>query len=490
MLSRAQCIVWIASLAAACAALVSCGGSGSAGVDAPPLSQAAYVSGTVQTSAGAPVAGATVSAAGQSAVTGSDGRYKFDASASPNGTVVLVKKTGFTTTAKEAPLAKGSTTQINITLLADQVNTSFSASTPADITVSGANVKIPANAVKTAAGADYTGTVTVAASYYSPDTLQGVQAFAGPYLGTDGGVQSPIISMGFMEVKLSDTAGQPLQLKSGAPATLTYPASSNAANAASIPMWVYDEAKTVWVREGQATRQADGSYQASVAHFSLWNADFKGLTADIKTCFVDASGKPIANVGGLGLRGTGYDRVLFGIVTADTTVNIQRVPANMPLELYSTASPASFAPVAISALAPGEVRQLSCISATAVTDTTTIYFNFPTTVFSPTSTGTATAAFAGTYTGTYTGAEIGTFTVKISSNGTVTGQAFSTTFSPLVSSVSGSVNGSGGISLTSTAGTAGAASFSGSISATGAVSGTWTYTAGLTGGGTFTGQRQ
>jgi hypothetical protein len=45
------------------------------------------------------------------------------------------------------------------------------------------------------------------------------------------------------------------------------------------------------------------------------------------------------------------------------------------------------------------------------------------------------------------------------------------------------------VSLTATQGTAGAASFTGTISATGAVSGTWRYTTGLTGGGTFSGQR-
>jgi Carboxypeptidase regulatory-like domain len=464
-------------LCAVVSVMVACGGGSSNNPGNPPAS-ATKMTGLVQDIAGAPLAGATVAAAGQSVVTGSDGSYAFSLDAANTTTVVLVKKPGFATTAKEVPIASGTTTQINIKLFADQVKSTFSAVSAASIAVNGATLQIPANALKFADGGNYTGTVVIGASYYSPDTLQGVQAFAGPYIGVDAGAQSPIISMGFIEVKLSDPSGSPLQLKIGSPATLTFPPSSNSATTASVPLWFYDETAKLWRREGQAALQPNGTYQGTVAHFSIWNADFIGPTAEIKSCFVDTTGKPIANVGGLGLRGTGYEHVLFGVVTADNSVDIQRVPANMPLELYSTASPASFAPVAISALAPGEVRQLSCITATPLSNSTIFIFGLPTTIFS-------------SYIGNYTGAESGTFSVQVNNNGVVTGQAVSTTFPGLISGVSGQVSASGGITLKSTAGTAGSASFTGTITVTGAVSGTWLYTAGsLTGGGTFTGQRQ
>jgi hypothetical protein len=58
-----------------------------------------------------------------------------------------------------------------------------------------------------------------------------------------------------------------------------------------------------------------------------------------------------------------------------------------------------------------------------------------------------------------------------------------------VASVSGSVCAIDAVSLTATQGAAGAAPFTGAISAAGAVSGTWRYSTGLTGGGTFAGQR-
>lgn len=368
-------------------ALLACGGGGAGGSSAPPTVQSVtmtFVSGTVKDSAGALVPGAVVSAGGQSATTGADGTFKLEASASADVAVVLVKKPGFTTTAKEVPLTTGSNSQIDIALFADQVITSFSAATAANVAVGAAQVQIPANGIKTANGADYTGTVNVGASYYSPDTLQGAQAFAGPYTGTDAGVQSAIISMGFMEVKLTDDSGNPLQLK--LPATLTFPAASNSANAASVPLWFYDEAAAIWKREGAATRQADGTYQGTVAHFTIWNADFKGVNATLKGCIKNAAGQPVANAGNIGLRGIGFNRSLF-LRVEDQSGNftILNTPANMPLELYSAASPAAFAPVAIPALAAGEIRTLSpCITATATMAGAVTVVSAPTTPFTVT----------------------------------------------------------------------------------------------------------
>lgn len=480
------------SLAVAAATLMvaACGGGGGGDSTATPVTPVATtISGKVQSSAGQPVAGASVQAAGQNATTGADGRFSFDVAAGEPNTVVLVKKTGFATNAKDAPVAAGNTTDITIRLFADQISSSFSAASGTTLAPNGATVVIPANAIQTATGAAYTGTVTVGASYYNPDTIEGVQAFAGPYEGLDAGARAPLITAGVIEVKLLDATGNPLQLKPGFPATLTYPASSTSAGAATIPLWYYDEAALVWVREGQASQQAGGSYVASVTHFTTWNMDFKGATATLKGCFRDSQGNIATRTGTVGLRGQGWDFLRGSISDGDLTV--LRVAANMPLELYSAASPAAFAAVAIAALAPGEVRQLPCVVVTNPPTSSTALIPLPITLFTPPVANpppaATVAAFAGTYNGTFAGTETGTFRVVISSTGAITGQTTSTTTG--VASVSGSVAANGAVSLTATQGTAGAASFTGTISATGAVSGTWRYTAGLTGGGTFSGQR-
>jgi hypothetical protein len=477
-------------------ALIACGGGGGDSTTTPvtPAPAATLVAGKVLGAAGAPIAGATVSAAGAFLTTGSDGSYSFSLDPTTTTTVVLVKKAGYATTAKELPIASGATTQINLQLFADQVSTTFSGASSASIPVNGATVTIPANAIKLADGGNYTGTVSIGASYYSPDTVQGVQAFAGPYTGVDAaGVTSPIISMGFIEVKLTDASGSPLQLKNGSPATLTFPASSNSANTNTVPMWFYDETVKIWKNEGSAARQADGSYQGSVTHFTIWNVDFKGATATIKGCLRDAAGQPISNVGSAGLRSTGWAQTLFlrdpaGTAPGDFT--ILNVPANLPLELYSASSPSTFKALAIPAIAPGTTRTLAgCITATAA-PAGPLVITWPTLLFTTTvaltTPTTGTASYAGTYNGTYGGAETGTFTVVVSAAGVVTGSNHSITYNQNFT-VSGQVGSTGSVAL-SAVGTAGSGQFSGSINAAGVITGTWNYL-GSTLGGTFTGNR-
>lgn len=482
--------------------LIACGGGGSSTTTTPPTNttdtptataSAPVVSGYILDNAGGALAGARVEASGQSLVTGADGSYSFSLNAATTTTVVLVKKSGYATTAKELPVATGSSTQMNIKLFADQVSTSFNATSATSIPVGSARVQIPANAIKTASGADYAGTVNVGASYYSPDTVQGVQAFAGPYIGIDAaGVVSPIISMGFMEVKLTDAAGNPLQLK--APATLTFPPSSNSGSATSVPLWFYDESQKIWKNEGEATRQTDGSFQGTVAHFTLWNADFKGATATIKGCFRNANGQPIDNVGPVGVRTTGWSSTPW-VVNANNSVpgdfTIINVPANLPLEFYSAASPPTFAAVAIPAIAQGQTRTLaSCITASAGPSSGST-ITIPTQPFTVTGVvtnpATGTASYAGNYAGTYGGAETGTFNVTVNAAGVISGSNFSQTYNQTFA-VNGQVAANGSVALTAS-GNAGSARFGGSINAAGVISGTWAYATGLTGSGTFSGNR-
>jgi hypothetical protein len=472
--------------------LLACGG----GADDPAgdnlLVAPVVVGGTVVDGAGEPVAGASVQAAGQSVVTAGDGSYSLTVTVPGESTVVLVKRQGYTTTAKEVPLSSGDA-RVTIQIFSDQINRAFSAATGASISVNGATVQIPANAIKTASGADFTGTVTISASYYSPDTVQGAQAFAGPYTGTDAGVSTPIISMGFVEVKLADAAGSPLQLKAGSPATLNFPASSNSAGAATVPMWFYDETAKTWVREGTATKQANGTYSGTVTHFTLWNVDFIGLTATIQGCFQDAAGARVTNVGvSVGLRATGWSRS-FGGRSTNGDFTIRGVPANVPMELYSGVAPVSFTTVQIPALAPNEVRVLPCIIATPSVSRVVVP---PATVFVPpttinpggptTQTPLTSALYAGTYTGTFSGSENGTFNVLVNAAGGVSGSSTSTTSGTV--GVTGQVASDGNVSLTAS-GTAGAAIFRGTVTTGGSLSGTWSYANGFPGGGTFGGQR-
>jgi hypothetical protein len=439
------------------------------------------------------VANAQVQFAGQTAVTAADGHFSFAVTSSSESMVMLIKKVGYATNAKDVPLKSGATTNFAIKLFADQVSKTFDAAAGSTLSMAnGASAVIPARGLQTSAGVIYTGTVTAGASYFGPDTLDGVLAFPAPYVGTDAGVQAPLITAGVIEVKLTDAAGNLLQLKAGSPATLTYPATSVSAGAASIPMWYYDETSKMWLREGVATLQSNGMYQASVSHFTPWNIDFPVPTATIKGCFQDALGRPISAAGLMRLRGTGWDRILFGTApNADGNFTINWVPSGTPLELYSNTAPSDnsiltqtevFSPVVIPSLAAGEVRQLACVVVKHPPLDSTFFATPPFTLFT-----TSAGSFAGIYTGTYAGAEYGTFIVTVDPFGQISGSVNSTTY-PLVYSVTGNLGATGTVSLLAT-GQAGSARFQGTALGAGRVSGTWMYTSGSGGSGTFSGQR-
>lgn len=480
--------------AAAALTLAACGGGGGGG-GATPAAPAAVttIQGKVLDAAGQPIVGASVSAGAVQTASGADGSFELKPSGTAASTIVLLKKAGFATTAKEVPVAAGKTVNLNLTLLADQITRTFSATAGITVSPNGASVQIPANAMLTSSGAPYTGTVSIASSYYSPDTTAGEQVFAQPYIGSNNGAASFLQSVGFIEVKLTDANGAPLQLSSTSAATLTFPASTVSAGTATVPLWYYDEAAATWVREGQASLQANGTYQGNVNHFTIWNADVAyGLNqqATLKACFKDSAGQPALNLY-VKVRSAGWSASGFAYNGTLQTPVI----AGQPLELISMVNPARFAPVAIAPLAPGEVRELlPCIVVTAPSGTTieTLMTN-PPTLFTTTSTvtpGTTTstttvASFAGNYLGNYIGSEVGTFNVNINNAGVISGTGRSITYN-LTVPVTGTVGANGAVAL-STAGTAGSATFSGSISPTGALTGTWI---GATGSGTFTGQRQ
>lgn len=479
------------------AVLSACGGGGSSSTTPDATTTSLKI--VVQNEAGSPVSAARVRVAGADMTTDATGAVSTTLPNSDTETVALITKAGFATNAKTAVVFSGKASELQVTLFEHQVFSSFASNAGVIVNPGGATVQIPATAgFRTGAGVAYTGTVTISSSYFNPETVRGINGFAGPYIGSDAGVSSSLISVGVIEAKFTAADGTALEMTNAAAATLTFPATGNSGTLTSVPLWYYDEVTKIWVREGQAARQADGSYVGTVRHFTVWNADISVANpATIKGCYRDAQGRPIPQVYA---RIVGIGWSASGGVGADGNFEVRNAPSGRPLELQTLITPAA-SPVAITPLAAGEVRQLACVvlagPPTAIVIppsgnfpgiTITVPILTPTTPNVTPTTPSTTASFAGTYIGTYSGAENGTFNVVITSAGVVAGSAFSQTFQGLVSGVSGQVGSNGQVSLTAT-GQAGSANFSGSISAAGIVSGTWAYVGGG-GSGTFTGQRQ
>jgi|GEM_PF-1991234 len=341
---RALACAWVVGLLAGCGGGGGGGGGGSvlpvlAPVEAAPppavtpptdpgtpAPVSARLGGKV-TAGGTPVAGATVTAGGQSATTGDDGLYAFTLDAPAATALVIVKSPGHLTMAKEVPLTRGHASELDIRLQAVDRRVAFHAADGVIAVVNGAVIDIPAQAIQDADGSAFTGRVVLTASYRNPTTAEGIDAFPQPYLGVDAGRQVPLQTVGVIEAALADEAGRPLQLR--LPATLTYPGvEAINGTVASIPLWHYDEAAAIWVREGEAVRLADGSYQGQVTHFTQWNLDLMfDNPATLQACVQFPGGDTTPRHGiAMVLRGPGFEKYLGGPLAAGplTLVNAPR----------------------------------------------------------------------------------------------------------------------------------------------------------------------
>lgn len=448
--------------------LGGCGGGGSSSTSGTGTTNETLkpvlttkVKGKILDKQGEPVAGASIIDGKKTVSSGADGSYELVVSTRSKFAVLVVKKDGYATNAKQVPVATDRIALLDIKLFDDEVRTTFAAASGGTFVTAGeASVKIEPNSVQTADGKPYSGNVTVAVNYFSPDTAEGVEAFPEPYAGIDNGQQSVLRSVGIIEVKLYGSNGNSLQLDAAKPATLTYPATSVAEGVASIPLWYYDEAERIWVREGEATLQ-DGTYQGTVKHFTLWNADIPYLVSEgtrLKGCAKDADGKPAPYVS-VKVRGSGLQ--LRGLTDAGGAFETY-VASGITLRVgYYIGGKLDGVEVEVPPLTSGEVRQLDCQLISSV------------------------MKYAGAYSGTYDGNDTGTFNVSITNEGIVTGSGTSNMLGTF--SVTGSVAAGGGLSM-GTSGTAGGATYSGTIDvATGKVSGTWS---GSGTSGNFSGQKQ
>ena len=98
---------------------------------------------------------------------------------------------------------------------------------------------------------------------------------------------------------------------------------------------------------------------------------------------------------------------------------------------------------------------------------------------------TSVAAFAGAYSGTYTGADSGTVTVTLATNGSIAGNGTSSIDPTYHFTISGQVAAGGNVSLQGS-GTAGTATFTGTVTSQGVLAGTWSSAGG---NGTFATQK-
>ncbi|MES2683204.1 MAG: carboxypeptidase regulatory-like domain-containing protein [Pseudomonadota bacterium] len=274
------------------------GGSGSAtsAVTATPPVVAAKgsISGrVVDTSTGAAIAGASVTAGGVSGVTDGNGEFAIADVPVSDRAQVVVSATGFESSFRIAPVTEGQTTMVSVLAVPVGVSMMVTPSTGGDVQVSGspAMARFPPGSI--ASDSPVMVTVTDLNPASSPENMPG------DYTTMSGGTERQIESFGALTVNIRDSAGTQVSLRDGSMATLRIPLSTrNASPMTSIPLWFYDTNTGRWVEQGTATlvRSPDGDYyEGAVPHFTTWNADFAYSSVNLTGC-VEDGGQPVSGV--------------------------------------------------------------------------------------------------------------------------------------------------------------------------------------------------
>jgi hypothetical protein len=318
---------WMRRCGAVClfalaASITGCGGGGGGGtpppVDPPPpVPATGSVSGLVVTSAtGEPMAGASARVGALSAVTGADGRFTLNGVA-PGQVVVALSAAGHAGNFANATVVANQAAAVSTRLTPLGATAQVNAASGGTVTVpdSPAQVVLPAAGIATAAGAAYSGTVTVDITPIDPASDPGNMPGDLTTRAGDGSVQ-PIESFGALAVTLRDPAGNRLNLAAGSSATIRIPLATRAPNPpASIPLFWFNETTGLWVQEGSATLAGTAParyYEGTVTHFTFWNADQIYNTITVNGCVQDSTDARVAGaqVRSDGLDYSGRDRVL------------------------------------------------------------------------------------------------------------------------------------------------------------------------------------
>ncbi len=115
----------------------------------------------------------------------------------------------------------------------------------------------------------YTGSVSVSLAYENTYTTHGKLAFPGEYKGKNSaGTVVPLVSYGYMAVEIEDNNQNALSLNTVG--IVNFPAIAQL-SAPSVALWYYDYGIGLWIEEGVAMRQADGSYSAQISHSGTWS---------------------------------------------------------------------------------------------------------------------------------------------------------------------------------------------------------------------------
>ncbi|MDM5264382.1 hypothetical protein PF327_09260 [Sulfurovum sp. XTW-4] len=160
----------------------------------------------------------------------------------------------------------------------------------------GGAVLIPAGTIHTdTVGNIYNGIVYSRWTFKDTMSTEVRDTFPGSFEGENSnGIIVPFVSYAITSVELKDENNVSLSLSDNI--TLVLP-SVTGTTANTIPLWYYDYDQGLWIEEGYAQRQADGTYRGEISHPGTWSLSqtVEEEVGIYRGHIVDVDGSPVSD---------------------------------------------------------------------------------------------------------------------------------------------------------------------------------------------------
>lgn len=230
----------------------------------------ATLTGSVVDSDGEPIAGATASLGEAEATTNADGVFTLEIPAGARS-VVRVDAAGYAHGVRPVEPGGADAASVNFTLFPATTTRVDLAMGEANVAVMGADgsvgmLTIPeGSVVERESGMPVDGPVDVTIAHVTPDDAEAGKTPL-PMETADG----PMVSYGMTEVTITTADGTDCNVAEDE--TLTLATAAEMEDPAEVPLWYWDEARGIWVQEGDASREGD-MWVADLPHLTWWNND-------------------------------------------------------------------------------------------------------------------------------------------------------------------------------------------------------------------------
>ena len=135
----------------------------------------------------------------------------------------------------------------------------------------GGHIDIPPLIYRDINDLPYEGNINAKLKILDMTTNEGKTLFSGSFEGINtNGNNVQFISYGLISLQLTDIDNHSLNFINNASVILTFDAIASLTKENIIPLWYYNYERGIWIEDGYAEFQTDGTYKGEISHTGTW----------------------------------------------------------------------------------------------------------------------------------------------------------------------------------------------------------------------------